>query len=198
MTDTTLNKDYWDDRYKNKETGWDIGHISTPIKEYIDQLKNKDLAILIPGCGNAYEAEYLLQNGFTNLTVIDISPLLTQQLAEKLSRYSGKQLHIICGDFFDLLLSFDLIIEQTFFCALNPALREKYVVKMNSLLDAGGKIAGLLFNRDFDGGPPFGGGREEYVKLFSPYFKINVMETAYNSIEPRAGAELWINMEKKG
>jgi hypothetical protein len=30
----------------------------SPIKNYIDTLKDKDIAILIPGCGNTYEAAY--------------------------------------------------------------------------------------------------------------------------------------------
>jgi hypothetical protein len=48
--------------------------VSPPIKAYIDTLKNKDIAILIPGCGNTYEAAYLLlEQGFTNVTVIDIA-----------------------------------------------------------------------------------------------------------------------------
>ena len=54
-----LTSEVWNDRYQNKDIGWDIGKISTPLKEYFDQLENKDLKIAIPGCGNAYEAEYL-------------------------------------------------------------------------------------------------------------------------------------------
>jgi thiopurine S-methyltransferase len=33
-----FNKEYWENRYENNETGWAIGKISTPIKEYIDQI----------------------------------------------------------------------------------------------------------------------------------------------------------------
>ena len=52
-------KEYWINRYKEERTGWDIGYPSTPLKEYIDQLQDKNLRILIPGAGNGYEAEYL-------------------------------------------------------------------------------------------------------------------------------------------
>jgi hypothetical protein len=53
----------------------------------ISQLKlyryfNKDIAILIPGCGNTYEAAYLLEQGFTNVTVIDIAPTLVKILSK--------------------------------------------------------------------------------------------------------------------
>lgn len=187
---------YWDNRYQQKETGWDIGYVSTPIREYIDQLTDKNISILIPGCGNSYEAEYLLKTGFGNITLIDISPTLTKKLEEKFNTHLKKQLTIITGDFFNLKGQFDLIIEQTFFCALNPQLRKNYVNKMYELLKPGGKLIGVLFNRDFDGGPPFGGNKEEYEKLFVEKFEIKKMETCYNSITPRKDAEVFINLVK--
>ena len=51
-----LNQEFWAKKYVSGETGWDMGMVSPPIKAYIDQLENKDLSILIPGAGNAYEA----------------------------------------------------------------------------------------------------------------------------------------------
>ena len=68
--ESKLNTNYWSKRYQNNETAWDIGAPSTPLKEYIDQLENKNIKILIPGCGNAYEAQYLFENGFKNVFVI--------------------------------------------------------------------------------------------------------------------------------
>ena len=58
-----LDKNYWEKRYDDQTASWDIGKPSGPLKEYIDQITNKDIAILIPGCGNAHEAKYLLQQG---------------------------------------------------------------------------------------------------------------------------------------
>lgn len=191
------DKSYWDNRYKTGETGWDIGTVSTPLKMYIDQCENKSAAILIPGCGNAHEAAYLLQQGFTNVTIIDISPAAIVKVRAVLRDFEGKQLHIICGDFFALNQTFDLILEQTFFCALPPATRQAYVTKMHELLKPGGKLVGVLFNRQFDQGPPFGGTSLEYQDLFSELFAIEVLEKCYNSIQPREGTEVFINFRKK-
>ena len=55
-------------------TGWDIGGPSTPLVKYFDQLADKQRKILIPGAGNAYEAEYLWAQGFSNVHVLDIAP----------------------------------------------------------------------------------------------------------------------------
>lgn len=43
-----LSQEYWNNRYLQHQTGWDIGTVSTPLKEYIDQLSDKQISILIP------------------------------------------------------------------------------------------------------------------------------------------------------
>ena len=191
----TFDKDYWNKRYQAEETGWDLGTVSGPIKEYIDQISDTSLSILIPGCGNAHEAAYLSSKGFTNITLIDISPILVQQLQERFKDHSN--IHVIEGDFFEHDGQYDLIIEQTFMCALDPSMRQAYVSKMHSLLKPKGKITGLLFGVHFEkAGPPFGGNIEDYRTLFSPHFTIQTMEKAYNSVKPREGNELFIIIKK--
>ena len=44
-----LNSEYWNDKYLNHDFEWDIGYVSTPLKNYIDILTDKNLKILIPG-----------------------------------------------------------------------------------------------------------------------------------------------------
>ncbi len=190
----TLDKDFWDSQYKAHTTAWDLGCVSPAIKLFIDTLKDKNSAILIPGCGNSYEAEYLIEKEFTNITVIDIAPSLVKNLHHKFAKNSN--IKIILGDFFEHQGNYDLIIEQTFFCALPPAKRQKYVYKMHQLLTDFGKIIGLLFNRNFENGPPFGGNKEAYIELFKDSFAILKMENCENSIAPRAESELFIELQK--
>ena len=196
MTMIKLDKEYWEEKYAKNTTGWNIGYISTPIKEYIDQLQNKDIKILIPGAGNSYEAEYLWENGFKNLFVLDIAKQPLVNLKDRVPEIPDSNL--IHKDFFDFEGSFDLIIEQTFFCALDPDLREDYAKHTASLLNENGKIAGLLFNFELTNeGPPFGGSKAEYLNYFSSYFHIHKLEKAYNSIKPRMNKELFFIFEKK-
>lgn len=193
---TTLNKTYWENLYQTEDTGWNIGHISTPIKTYIDQLENKALKILIPGAGNSYEAEYLWNNGFTNLYILDIAKQPLENFKKRVPDFPENQL--LLKDFFTLDDTFDLIIEQTFFCALNPDLRSQYVNKMSELIKPKGKLAGLLFDFPLSNdGPPFGGSKEEYISRFSDDFHLNTLEKSYNSIKPRADKELFFIFEKK-
>jgi hypothetical protein len=191
-----LDSNYWNTRYLENTTGWDLGEVSPPLKAYIDQLKDKSISILIPGCGNCYEVFYLLEKGFNNITIIDLAPTLTASLEKKLPHTLYPGVRILTGDFFVLEGQFDLVLEQTFFCALEPSLREAYAQKMNSIIKKGGILEGVLFNKQFEGGPPFGGSTEEYRNLFSEYFTIRILDNCYNSIEPRKGSEVFIEFEK--
>ncbi len=185
---------YWQSRYENNQAGWDLGAASQPIVEYVNQLTNKELKILIPGCGNAHEAEYLFKNGFKNVSVIDIALAPLENFKHRVPDFPNSKL--INGDIFDLNLQFDLIIEQTLFCAIDPTLREQYIQKVHQLLEPEGKFVGLLFNREFDAGPPFGGNKEEYMTYFSPYFQRVQMENCHNSVLQRRGTELFFIAEK--
>lgn len=191
-----LSEKAWDNRYLNNDIGWDLGEISTPLKTYFDQLENKDLKILIPGGGNSYEAEYLFNNGFKNVFVVDLSKTALNNIKKRVPNFPESQL--ILGDFFNLDTTFDLVIEQTFFCALNPELRTKYVAKMKTILTKKGKLVGLLFNAPLNKDrPPFGGDKEEYINLFKPFFNLEIFEPCYNSYGNRKGRELFIKLIKK-
>lgn len=68
---------------------------------------------------------------------------------------------------------------------------------MFELLEENGTLAGVLFDFPLTTqGPPFGGSREEYEKLFMVKFKLNTLKRCYNSIKPRKGKELFIIMKK--
>ncbi len=191
----SLDAEYWSGRYESNTAQWDLGQVSPPIKNYIDQITNKNCRILIPGCGNSYEAEYLLEKGFTNITLIDIAPALVDNLKRKFK--GNNHIQIILGDFFELKQSFDLIIEQTFFCALSPSLRLNYVNQMKTLLVPNGKLVGLLFDRDFEGGPPFGGSKTAYINLFESDFDFKTFDSCYNSFVKRQESELFMIFVRK-
>lgn len=192
-----LNADFWDKLWQQKQTGWDLKAASPALTAYFDNFTCKNKSILIPGCGNAYEAEYLLQQGFKNITIIDISATLVQTLLSKYEKYSGKELTIICGDFFKLTGQYDYIVEQTFFCALEKNRRQSYIQQMYSLLKPNGILVGLLFDKEFENNPPFGGNKNEYITMFETLFTIEKMETTTLSATPRLGTELFFEVKKQ-
>ena len=190
-----LTKTYWEERYENHQTGWDIGSISLPLETYFTQLTNKNTKILIPGCGNGHEAEFLINNGFKNTYVIDLAAAPLKNLA---MRCSFPKKNIFNEDFFEFENDdlFDLIVEQTMFCAIDPMLRKAYIAKVAHTLKKKGKYVGLLFNKIFESGPPFGGTQDEYYTLLKPYFSKIEIDPCYNSIPQRQGSELFIRCVK--
>jgi len=196
MTLPSLDSDFWNERYMSGETGWDVGAPSRPLKEFIDTLADKDVRILIPGCGNGYEAAYLHRFGFNDVTVLDIAPMAVRLFKERVSDFPAEK--VICRDFFAHSGTYDLILEQTFFCALNPSLRSAYAKKMHQLLRPEGKLAGVWFGVPMNADrPPFGGSREEYLRYFAPFFHVKRMDECTNSIPPRMGSELWAELIRK-
>lgn len=190
-----LNQAYWDERHRDGDTPWNLKMASPAITKYIDQIENKSLRILIPGAGHAHEVQYLIDHQFTDITVCDISTVAMDKIKRDLAFTNGVK--YITGDFFELVGTYDLILEQTFFCALDPQFRIQYVDKMYDLLAEGGTLAGILFASLFSfPGPPFGGTKDEYKSLFGKKLYIRSIEMCYNSVLPRQGNELFIICKK--
>ncbi len=190
----TLDESYWTNRYHSKTTGWDIGYTG-PLGNILNKLEDKNSVILIPGAGNGYEADYALSLGIANIHVLDFSAPPLENLKKRLSKLKLENIH--CTDFFGHEGTYDIILEQTFFCALNPKLREQYMTKIHSLLKPNGILTGVMFDHALDTGPPFGGSLKEYEKLFSPKFDIEIMERCKFSIPARAEKELYVKFRKK-
>ncbi|MCC6865088.1 MAG: SAM-dependent methyltransferase [Ignavibacteria bacterium] len=189
------NKDFWQNRWENNQTGWDLGCAAPPIAAYIDKLPDKNIKILIPGAGNAYEAEYLYKHGFKNVFVLDITLKPLKNLALRVPEFPKGNL--LNKNFFEHTGKYDLIIEQTFFIAIDPEMRNSYINKMHELLIPGGVLAGLLI---FDSepaaeGPPFIDTFEGFRKYFyNDKFEVKKFEIAENSITPRAGREIFMEL----
>lgn len=185
----------WNEKYLINSTGWDAKSVTRPIKEYIDQLDDKSIKILIPGAGYGHEAEYIYTKGFSNTFLNEWSEEAIDRFIAKYPNFPKNQ--IIQGDFFAIEGSFDLIIEQTFFCALDPKLRSNYAEKTSSLLAPKGKLVGVLFDFPLtENGPPFGGDRDSYLSIIEEHYEIILLEKCYNSILPRKNSELFMIAQK--
>ncbi len=186
---------YWEKLYQDGHTGWDLGRVSGPMQHIIDQFHDKALKILVPGAGNGYEVAYLHQNGFYNVYLLDWAAPPLKTFAVKYPGFPKD--HLLHNDFFLLEDQFDLVLEQTFFCALDPVLRPDYVLKMSDILRDRGRLQGVLFkvplNEDH---PPFGGSIEEYHQLFAGKFIIEYLAESLHSDPGRVGKEALFRMIK--
>ncbi|TGE16294.1 methyltransferase domain-containing protein [Hymenobacter elongatus] len=199
QSDSPLDAAYWNTRYALGQTGWDTGEITPPLRDYFQQMAlPHGSRILIPGAGRGYEAEYLHAAGYENVCVVDLAPEPLRDLQRRVPTFPAA--YLLEQDFFSLLPQppYDLLVEQTFFCALDPTLRPAYARQCAALLRPGGTLMGLLFDTEFSSpGPPFGGSQAEYKAYFAPYFVFQHFVPAYNSIKPRQGKELFVCLKKK-
>ena len=58
---------FWEQRWKEAQTGWDLGAASPALMSYAQSRSERAAKILIPGCGSAWEAAALIDLGYTIL-----------------------------------------------------------------------------------------------------------------------------------
>ena len=80
------NVNYWDERYssqEHKDFDWyqDASVLKTLLAPHLK--KKPDFEILIPGCGNSTLGSQLYDDGYVNITSIDISSVVIAQMHDK-------------------------------------------------------------------------------------------------------------------
>ena len=191
-----FSPEYWEERYRTEDTPWDLPEASPPLLYYLNSGINKRQRILIPGGGQGHELAWMLQNGFEKVQLIDWSPMAIDAVKHRHPEIPESA--FLCQDFFQHRNQYDLILEQTFFCALPPEWRPRYAAHMAELLVPGGILAGVWFNFPLtEKGPPFGGSEAEYRSLLEPYFILESIQSTPHSHPSRAGKELFIIARRK-
>ena len=98
-----LDSKYWNNRYEQFDTGWDVGSITPPLEEYFSSFKMFNSQILVIGAGNGYEVEYLHNNNFLNETkeIIGVNSVKRFDLSSKImvARLQSYALYEIESDY---------------------------------------------------------------------------------------------------
>ena len=188
----------WQRHYDENDLGWDLGQVAPPFVKLWEEGKLPLGKVLVPGCGRGHEVQFFAENGFA-VTAIDFSAGAVTYLKNALKERNleGRVLH---QDFFSLDDThdgvYDLVIEQTFFCAISPRQRQDYVLNVSRMLKPGGMLVGLFYHTDKQGGPPYNTTREDIETHFSEKFKIQELYKTTLSSEQRKGKE-WLGIFKK-
>ena len=193
------NSQFWEGIYLEDDAGWDLGGATPIFDSMADSISPGKVCII--GCGRGYDAIMFAQKGF-EVTAIDFAPSAINAVKD-LARKAKLAVNTIENDIFTLAPvyanTYDFIIEQTCFCAINPARRSEYETVVNQLLKPGGLLIGLWFPLDKlkgDGGPPWGTTIEEVKSIFKDGWKIEKEEFPDLSIGPRKGREKLIVFSK--
>lgn len=189
----------WQKHYAEDDLRWDLGQVAPPFVRLWEENKLGQGRVIIPGCGRGHEVLFLAENGF-QVTGLDYAPgavdLLSRALKDK-----GLQADVLHQDFFQLgedhHSKYDLMLEQAFFCAIHPSKRSAYVETAARILKPGGLLAGLFYETNEDGGPPFNTTPADILEHFSDAFHIEALERTPHSVEKRKDKELLGLLRKK-
>ncbi|WCM20317.1 TPMT family class I SAM-dependent methyltransferase [Paraburkholderia bryophila] len=186
---------FWDERFERGFMPWDQAGVPSAFQAFA--ARHAGAAVLIPGCGSAYEALWLAEHG-NPVRAIDFSPAAVAAAHAQLGAQHAQLVEQ--ADFFTYEPPFapDWIYERAFLCALPIALRADYARRMAELLPLGAQLAGFYFIGATPKGPPFGIERAELDALLTPYFELIEDEPVNDSIPVFAGRERWLTWRRRG
>ena len=198
----TSNPDYWESSYQSGELGWDLGG-STPIFDHWIKNQKVPLSICILGAGNGWDAVNIASKGH-RVTAIDFAQSAVKNM-QTAANHNSLKIDIRCIDIFNLPQfysnHFDVVLEYTCFCAIDPSRRREYLEMVKHILKTKGELVGLLFPIDkdpLDGGPPFAVELEPTLELINKYLSLVKKEVSPLSIKQRAGREVFVIFRKDG
>ncbi len=187
---------FWEDLYQRGEGGWDLGEATPPLARWAAEHPQlvDGKRVLVIGCGRGHDARMLARAGGV-VTAVDFAADAVAD-ARALAAKEGVAMEVWQADLFELPLRperYDLCVEHTCFCAIDPARRAEYVEAVRGVLVDGGHLVALFYAHDRPGGPPFTTDDEELGRLFAPRFVVEHREIPADSIERRRGHErLWL------
>ena len=161
---------HWDQLWRKeggltKGSRFDTAGVSRPLAAELKQRNHAEragMSALVPGCGRAYDALALADHGFRSVVAIDLSPAACAAAQLEIDTSSAGSsavrdcIEVVCGDFFDMDGSYDFIWDNTFLCALEPEVRDRWAKQMKALIAPGGELITCVFPIGArEGGPPY-------------------------------------------
>ncbi len=192
MTASISQADFWEQRYQQGATGWDLGEVAPPLAKLLGSPLAPPLGkTAVLGCGRGHDALAFAARGY-DVVGFDFAPSAIAAAIAHAER-AGVGARFCLRDVFTLTAefpqAFDVAVEHTCFCAIDPARREEYIAQIAGILRPQGWLVGLFWAHGRPGGPPFGCTRAELESLLAPYFEVRQMDLAENSVPGRRGEE---------
>lgn len=179
---------FWDHLYGDDNAGWELGRATPPLVEYFNMYVPAGLRTLVIGCGRGHEARMLARLG-AEVTAIDLSPRAIA--AARSFDTSTENIEYRVADLFAPTSErYELIVEHTCFCAIDPGRRDEYVDRTADVLVSGGALVGLFYAHGRGGGPPHTTSADELRQRFARRYDLKFLKLAEHSILVRAEQEL--------
>ena len=185
---------FWDTAYDEKRDGWELGDVTPPIARVLrDEIHGPGRAIVL-GCGRGHEVRAAARAGF-DVVGVDFAEQPIADAAKMTPPDLAKRITWSRADIFALEdeAAFDLLIEHTSYCAIDPKRRDEWMRVARKVLKPGGTLLAIFYAHERPGGPPYSTTREDArAALERNGFRIERSETPEDSIERRRGAEFLV------
>ncbi len=180
----------WETRYREADTPWEKGAAAPPLVEWLAR-NSLHGRVLVPGCGSGHDVRALARAG-ADPVGLDLAPSAILR-AESHPRVGSER--YVTGDFFalapELAGAFAAVFEHTCFCAIEPAMRAKYVEAAHAALAPRGELLAIFYlDPGHEAGPPFGVTRGELDDLFGKNFETEEEFVPAVAFPGREGREL--------
>ncbi len=190
-----MERDFWQGLYEKGDTRFDVGAPSPPLMDWLDAHPIVASRAIVPGCGYGHDVIELAQRGLSTVGV-DFAPAAVQagRAAADRAGLSSRARFLEC-DVFSLGSehdgAYDLLFEQTCYCAITPARRDDYAALAARLVAPGGTLLFVVYPADgHQGGPPFAIDPTEVEPRFAAWFDLLWMGAPERPSKPtRAGKE---------
>jgi SAM-dependent methyltransferase len=185
---------FWDQLYREGNDGWELGRGAPPLLRWLTQHPPRGKKVLVVGAGRGHEAAFAASLG-AQVTALDFAEAAVTALR---ALATVEKLEVRQQDLFELKApEWDLVVEHTCFCAIEPARRDEYVAAVATALHEGGELVGLFWAHERPGGPPYATTRAELQQRFGARFDWIFDEVAPDSVAARQGQELLVVLRKK-
>ena len=195
-------QNFWSTKYQEWEKtqqppGWELGSVAQPLPDILPQIKLPRCRVCVLGCGTGHDAAYLASKGHI-VTGVDISP---EAIARANALHKNERLSFVQADAFEFAKKsrgeYDLVLEHTFYCAINPERRNDLARLWHSMLSEHGFLLGIFFIMDRTGGPPFGSSEWELRERLKERFDFLYWTRWRKSLPERLGKELVVYARRK-
>lgn len=184
---------FWQNRYETGGDGWELGRPAPPL-EALFRGEGPVVAktALVPGCGRGNEVLLLAELGY-QVTGVDLAPAAIDALRRAATeRGHAERVTAVLGDALChhgpvATAAYDLWVEHTCFCAIDPEQRSAYVQTAARALVPGGRLVGLIWSCGAEAGPPFHTDPGAFTAMLADTFDIEQFAPAVGSVESRAG-----------
>lgn len=188
----------WSEIYKEMPIpNWDLQQPHPAFVDMLPRLKQPRSRILILGCGEGHDAAFFAEEGHI-VTAVDFSDVALDRARKK---YGHLSIQFVHADAFKLPhnfdKSFDVVIEHTHYCAIDPYRRSQLVQVWNRCLIQGGLLMGVFFSTEKRSGPPYGSTEWEIRQRLQKDYHFLFWGRWKNSPPQRQGRELFILAQKK-